>query len=213
VLHKQDPEERVFVTTKLWRSHASFELADVERRLREHLRCGTCMPVNLLIKEGRKQSSETNTALSLVGTALSKCGVLIEREDQRVFGQMHWPGPGRDRDNGVLPSELLVIFFSSFLHSWVLPENWEPRMRVETFRHMHALCQSTGLVDAVGVSNFTIQQLQQLVDCGLKPGLAVCSSLVLLTPTSIAVNQIECHPMYTQRALREYCAREGIVVC
>jgi diketogulonate reductase-like aldo/keto reductase len=86
-------------------------------------------------------------------------------------------------------------------------------MRLETFRHMSTLCQTTSLVDAVGVSNFTVDQLKQLVDHGLKPGLlAFCLGSCPISALPSAVNQIECHPMHTQRDVREYCACHGIVV-
>ncbi|KAF8303387.1 Aldo/keto reductase [Clavulina sp. PMI_390] len=55
----------------------------------------------------------------------------------------------------------------------------------------------TGKVKNVGVSNFTVSNLKQLIAAtGIKP----------------AVNQVELHPFLQQDELLEYCAREGIHV-
>ena len=55
----------------------------------------------------------------------------------------------------------------------------------------------SGRASAVGVSNFEISDLQQLIDeTGVVP----------------AVNQIELHPLHQRRELVEFCAEHGIVV-
>jgi L-glyceraldehyde reductase len=65
---------------------------------------------------------------------------------------------------------------------------------VDTWKAMLALC-STGKVKAVGVSNFTIQQLEAISKA---------------TGENPAVNQIEAHPLLPQDDLVEYCKKEGI---
>ncbi len=65
---------------------------------------------------------------------------------------------------------------------------------VETFRAMIDL-QQEGKVGSVGVSNFTEAMLTRLID---ETGV---------TPT---VNQVEMHPYFPQRALREFHAAHGI---
>ena len=51
---------------------------------------------------------------------------------------------------------------------------------------------------SIGVSNFTVAHLEAL------------KRTAVVWPPS--VNQVECHPLYQQAALREYCAKEGIVL-
>jgi len=65
---------------------------------------------------------------------------------------------------------------------------------VETWKAMLAL-PSTGKVRAVGVSNFTVQQLEAIIEArGERP----------------AMNQIEAHPLLPQDDLMKYCKKEGI---
>jgi diketogulonate reductase-like aldo/keto reductase len=90
---------------------------------------------------------------------------------------LHWPGPGRH-----------------VTKHYACPSSWSPAMRVQTVRHMAALIGKG--CNAVGVSNFSVRQLQQLIDAGVCP----------------AINQVECHPFLVQRELRDYCAQHGIVV-
>lgn len=53
----------------------------------------------------------------------------------------------------------------------------------------------SGKVRAIGVSNFSINQLKEiLADCRVKP----------------MVNEVECHPMLQQRDVREFCKQMGI---
>lgn len=52
-----------------------------------------------------------------------------------------------------------------------------------------------GKVKSIGVSNFSINQLKDLMsECKIKP----------------MVNEIECHPMLQQKELREFCKQHGI---
>ena len=70
-------------------------------------------------------------------------------------------------------------------------------LRAETWRAMeHAL--SAGKARSIGVSNFTVAHLEAL------------KRTAVVWPPS--VNQVECHPLYQQELLRQYCAKEGIVL-
>jgi len=69
-------------------------------------------------------------------------------------------------------------------------------LRAMTWRCMED-AQSTGRLRSIGVSNFEPRHLEELM------------SSARVTPS---VNQVELHPRFTQRALREYCASHGIHV-
>ncbi|PPR02302.1 hypothetical protein CVT24_011640 [Panaeolus cyanescens] len=66
----------------------------------------------------------------------------------------------------------------------------------ETWREMEKLLD-TGKARAIGVSNFSIKTLEQLL------------STAKVVP---AVNQVELHPYLAQNALRDYCASKGIAL-
>lgn len=61
-----------------------------------------------------------------------------------------------------------------------------------------ARAKSEGLTRLIGVSNFTIALLEK--------------AEAILGPGAIACNQVEVHPFLQNRALRAYCASQGITV-
>ncbi|BBI36254.1 aldo/keto reductase [Cohnella abietis] len=64
----------------------------------------------------------------------------------------------------------------------------------ETYRALEELYEK-GLVRAIGVSNFNISHLEDLMgSCRVKP----------------MVNQVEFHPLHTQKKLFAFCRKEGI---
>lgn len=66
----------------------------------------------------------------------------------------------------------------------------------DTWTAMKA-CQDAGLCRNIGVSNFSIRKLQELIDTtGVVP----------------AVNQVEMHPRLAQTELKAFCAEKGIVM-
>lgn len=75
--------------------------------------------------------------------------------------------------------------------------HWPVRGKyVDTYRALEKLYEE-GKVRAIGVSNFHIHHLENLLaNCNIKP----------------MVNQVELHPMLTQLELRNYCEREGIQI-
>lgn len=72
-----------------------------------------------------------------------------------------------------------------------------PRLRAETWRAMED-AMIAGKVRAIGCCNFTVKHLEQL------------KKTARLWPP--AVNQIECHPIFPQQDILDYCAKEGIAV-
>ncbi|WRT67382.1 uncharacterized protein IL334_004353 [Kwoniella shivajii] len=68
---------------------------------------------------------------------------------------------------------------------------------VETWKELVRIYKETDKVKAVGVSNFTVEQLQKVIDAtGVVP----------------AMNQIECHPSLIQPELFKFCKEKGIVI-
>ncbi|GIO12849.1 glyoxal reductase [Cohnella xylanilytica] len=64
----------------------------------------------------------------------------------------------------------------------------------DTYRALETLYEE-GMVKAIGVSNFLIHHLEDLMgSCRIKP----------------MVNQVEMHPLLTRKPLLEFCRREGI---
>lgn len=69
-------------------------------------------------------------------------------------------------------------------------------LRSETWRALEKLYEE-GLCRAIGVSNYTIQHLDELLEeCRVEP----------------AVNQVEYHPFLYQRKLRDYCRSKNIAL-
>ena len=80
-----------------------------------------------------------------------------------------------------------------FLIHWPQPMFGEA---LGAWRDLIKIAES-GRATSIGVSNFEVEHLQQLLDeTGVVP----------------AVNQIECHPFHQRRELREFCAEHGIAV-
>ena len=74
------------------------------------------------------------------------------------------------------------------------PENLVTPDIPSTWRAMEALFDS-GKARAIGVSNFTIKKLGDLLEVARVPP---------------SVNQVECHPSWQQDKLREYCKSKGV---
>lgn len=88
---------------------------------------------------------------------------------------IHWPGAG------------------------AIPESSQENAKLrDTTWKVLADFQKRGVIRSIGVSNYLIKHLEELLqnDYGVKP----------------AVNQVECHPHYRQEELRRFCEKEGIHV-
>ena len=104
---------------------------------------------------------------------------------------IHWPGPAYEtmhRRTEVLEEQ------GPWAYAAIQP-NEMAQMRAETWRAMEDALQQ-GKIKAIGVSNFTIRHLETL------------KKTAKLWPP--AVNQVECHPLYPNNELRDYCEKEGI---
>lgn len=102
---------------------------------------------------------------------------------------------GADAPRGALAGSLERLGLDHvdlYLIHWPLPMF---DRYVETWRALIAL-RDEGKARAIGVSNFTVEQLERLIgETGVVP----------------AVNQVEMHPYFQQRDLRAYHDRMGIV--
>jgi len=86
--------------------------------------------------------------------------------------------------------KLKMDYVDLYLIHYPVPE------RRRSWRVLEGLCAS-GKTRSIGVSNFTIRHLTELLD---------------KVETVPAVNQVELHPYLYQRALLEYCRKNQIVV-
>jgi 2,5-diketo-D-gluconate reductase A len=128
-----------------------------------------------------------------VGEAVRKSG--LDRGDVFVTSKLN--------DGAHAPDEALAAFEQTmrdidlewldlFLIHWPLPGVGD---FVDTWRAMEEMAAS-GRVRAIGVSNFQPHHLQRIIGAGL---------------TVPAVNQIECHPYFTNDTVREFGELHGIV--
>lgn len=74
------------------------------------------------------------------------------------------------------------------------PENLIPTDIPSTWKAMESLYDS-GKARALGVSNFSTKKLADLLEVARVPP---------------AVNQVECHPCWSQSKLREFCKAKGV---
>ncbi|KAF5345276.1 hypothetical protein D9758_008430 [Tetrapyrgos nigripes] len=99
---------------------------------------------------------------------------------------MHWPMAYAPGQQGLWSQE-------------ALPEDVWPTFN-DTWREMEKLVE-TGRVKSIGVSNFSIQNLEILL------ASSPSTSRTGMVP---AVNQVECHPCLPGNDLRQYCESKGI---
>ncbi|UYZ14597.1 MULTISPECIES: aldo/keto reductase [Brevibacillus] len=85
--------------------------------------------------------------------------------------------------------KLRLEYLDLYLVHWPVKEKY-----LETWKALEKLYRE-GYVRAIGVSNFQVHHLEEL------------RKVSEIVP---AVNQVECHPLLTQRELRAYCKENGI---
>lgn len=88
-------------------------------------------------------------------------------------------------------SELQMDYVDVYLMHWPVKDHF-----IYSWKQMEELYKE-GKCKAIGVCNFNIHHLEELKEhAEILP----------------MVNQFECHPLFTQKALRNYCANNGIQV-
>lgn len=94
-----------------------------------------------------------------------------------------------------LQCEYLDIYLVHWPASKAVHDNWR-EINIETWKAMEELYNS-GLVKAIGVCNFKVNQLDELMkNINIKP----------------MINQIEFHPGFMQQDIVNYCKKENILI-
>jgi len=145
----------------------------------------------VITKHWRKYHGYEQT-INCLDTSLKRLGL-----DYVDLYLMHWPGPAytvMGKSKAVMEASPLGPFV--YAHKGHERENIK-NLRAETWRAMEDSLKA-GKCKAIGVSNMTVAHLEALKE-----------TAKIWPP---AVNQIELHPYHQQRALQEYCRKEGIAI-
>lgn len=127
------------------------------------------------------------------GRAIAESG--IPRQDIFLTTKLWNSDQGYDSTLRALDQSLARLgtdYVDLYLIHWPVPELDE---YVPTFKAFQQL-KADGRAKAIGVSNFTVENLTRLID---------------ETGEAPALNQIELHPRFSQRQLREFHHEHGIV--
>lgn len=90
-------------------------------------------------------------------------------------------------------NKLQLDYIDLYLIHWPMPKNDK---YIETYRALEKL-YNDGRIRAIGVSNFKIPHLERVLkECTIKP----------------AVNQVECHPFFSQKELKAFCSEHEIFI-
>jgi diketogulonate reductase-like aldo/keto reductase len=131
-----------------------------------------------------------------IGRAIEQSLVLAPRQELFVTTKVWNADQGYDETLAAFDKSLERLnldYIDLYLIHWPVPA---ADKYIETWRALEKL-YADGRVRAIGVCNFTIDQLERL------------RNETTITP---AINQIELHPYFTQTELRQYCAKHGIIV-
>ncbi len=125
-----------------------------------------------------------------VGQAVRECG--IAREELFITTKVWNSDQGYESTLQAFEKsrrKLGVDYIDLYLVHWPVPGKYR-----ETWKALVHLYRE-GVVRAIGVSNHQIAHIKQIVeDTGVVP----------------AVNQVECHPLLTQKEILQFCRQQGI---
>lgn len=134
-----------------------------------------------------------------VGEAIRECGV--PREEIFVTTKMWYTEHGYESARKAFNDsykKLGLEYIDLYLIHWPGTSNdskENPKTRAETWRALEEI-YAEGKVKAIGVSNYTIRHLQEMMNFKVRP----------------AVNQVEFHPLLFQKDLMEFCNKNGVVL-
>ncbi|MCM3791948.1 aldo/keto reductase [Priestia megaterium] len=127
-----------------------------------------------------------------VGQAIKESGV--SREELFVTSKVWNADQGYDTTLQAFETSLNKLgleYLDLYLIHWPVEDKYK-----DTWKALEKLYKD-GKIRAIGVSNFQVHHLEDLIaDAEVKP----------------MVNQIELHPLLTQTEVREYCKQQGIQV-
>jgi diketogulonate reductase-like aldo/keto reductase len=137
-----------------------------------------------------------------IGDAIRKLG--IPREELFVTSKLWHSNHGYENAIKAFNTTLSKLGFD-YLDLYLI--HWpdanaganNPQVRRETWRALEDL-HKQGKIKSIGVSNYTIHHLEEMIDGKYK------------VDTIPHVNQFELHPKLTQKPLVEYCKKHNIVV-
>ncbi|KAK5846481.1 NADPH-dependent aldo-keto reductase, chloroplastic [Gossypium arboreum] len=135
---------------------------------------------------------------------------IIPREDVFLTSKL-WSGDHHDpvsalkrtlRNLGMEYIDMYLVHWPIKLKPWACnavpkEEDFEKQLDMETTWEGMQKCLDLGLCRCIGVSNFSTKKIEHLLDFASVPP---------------AVNQVEMHPMWRQRKLREICGKHDIHV-
>ena len=96
-------------------------------------------------------------------------------------------------------SDLQLDYLDLYLIHWPRPVKYHDNYiekNIESWKAIEDLYKQ-GKIKAIGVSNFKVHHMEEIMEnCEIKP----------------MVNQIEFHPSYLEKEIREFCKKENIIV-
>ena len=129
---------------------------------------------------------------------------LCKREELFIIGKV-WIAFRNDPEKAIIDSlkKLQLDYFDLYLDHWPSGNNYDPLMGVQRqvsifdfWPKMESLVDK-GLTRAIGVSNYNVQSLLNLLSfCKIRP----------------VANEVEFHPYYYQENLKKFCDKENIAI-
>lgn len=126
-----------------------------------------------------------------VGTGITESG--IDRKEIFVTSKLWNDDQGYDNTIKAFKTSLKNLNME-YLDLYLI--HWPQIQNLQSWRALEDL-YNDGLIKAIGVSNFQISHLKEIIEnCRIKP----------------MINQVELHPQFPQEELREFCGKNDIFI-